>query len=299
MDLLRFNKIAEVEYSSNTIDDMTIEEYVESKGLGRDLLDLYLVPMASSLWSSTPNDMRNFSAKALLQFFHNHRLNSGLKGHLKWLTIAGGAKEYIKRVIPPFDNCIQLNKEVISIEKSTEAVEVKTKDGQSYKFDIVIVAAHGDQALSILSNPSELEKNLLSQFKYTANSVLLHSDSSIMPKNKRCWASWNHLIEKDEHGLSHASTHYWMNNLQSLETKNNYFVSLNADSLINPNSVIKRLHYTHPTFSIKSIKTQRSLSSINNQEKDQRLFFCGSYFGYGFHEDALSSALDLCQLISV
>lgn len=156
--------------------------------------------------------------------------------------------------------------------------------------DRVILACHADEALSLLKNPTPLETDLLPHFQYERNETHLHTDSSVMPSIKRTWAAWNYRIDENT-----TTTHYWMNRLQNLPTQTQYFVSLNAGHLIQPEKICRTINYTHPIFSVPAIQAQKKLPSLNRQADSQRIFFCGSYFKYGFHEDAFTSALSLCS----
>ena len=168
--------------------------------------------------------------------------------------------------------------------------------GETAEFDQVILATHGDQALRMLENPSQSEQALLSNFHYQSNAIAVHTDSAVMPKTRRAWASWNYRVESGgQHGR--ASTHYWMNSLQGVSNKENYFVSLNYDEHISAGKVLRKIQYEHPLFDLPAMRAQQELPSINKQSRDQSVYFCGSYFRYGFHEDALGSAVDLCSVL--
>lgn len=291
LELDRFNKQAEEDYSAQWIADIDIFEYCRKRGFGQDLLDLYLLPMGSAIWSTPPDTMRKFPAATLLRFFHNHRFNSGLNGHLQWFTIKGGSREYVKRMIGPLADRVRLATPVQAVRTVSNGVELQVQ-GQPLFYDLAIVATHADEALKLLEHPGELEQQLLGKFSYSRSSTWLHTDSIVMPESRRCWASWNYKLEEINEQLV-PTTHYWMNNLQQVSRKRDYFVSLNADHLVDRATVLKELSYTHPTFTNETRNAQSDLHLLNAPDRSIR--FCGSYFGYGFHEDAYRSALELCS----
>ncbi|MCC7532102.1 MAG: FAD-dependent oxidoreductase, partial [Candidatus Melainabacteria bacterium] len=296
LDLNRFNSQAEKDVDNAMVSTMTVAEYVRYRDFCDDLLNLYLVPMASAVWSMPPSATRTFPVVTLLRFFHNHRFNSGLKGHLKWFTVAGGAREYVKRMISPFCNRIRLNSPVQKIVRHSNSVSVFTPQAEE-KFDQVILASHADQSLKIIERPTALEIELLKEFSYQANAATVHTDSSVMPKTKRCWAAWNYRFERKHDDDAPPTVHYWMNRLQGISEQKNYFVSLNSDAIIDPTKIIKQIKYTHPTYTRDSIAAQARLQELNGQGERQ-ILFCGSYFRYGFHEDAYTSAINLCRQLT-
>jgi uncharacterized protein len=173
---------------------------------------------------------------------------------------------------------------------------VTNVSGQTETFDQVIFASHADETLKMLDDASAQEKSLLGEFKYQPNTALLHTDGSVMPKTKLCWASWNYRIAGSADGKNLPSTVYWMNSLQGVSEQQNYFVSINGENSVNPGSILKRIQYEHPLFSLGAIRAQKNLPKLN--EYMSNIFFCGSYFRYGFHEDAFTSALDLCRALT-
>lgn len=174
-------------------------------------------------------------------------------------------------------------------------VMVQPKQGPAVAYDKVILASHADQSLRLLSDADEMERRLLSPFKYQPNSAVLHTDEKFMPKTRRCWAAWNYLVQPLRGGGIRPTTHYWMNKLQGVSEKANYFVSLNADDMVDPGRVLKRIAYTHPLFDVAAVAAQKELPELNRRSANQTTFFCGSYFRYGFHEDAFGSAVSLCR----
>lgn len=295
LDLNRFNAQAEADVDNETVQAMSVAEYVRFRSFGEDLLNLYLVPMASAIWSMPPSATKSFPVSTLLRFFHNHRFNAGLDGHLKWYTVVNGAREYVKKLVVPFADRIRLNSPVSRILRNSGSVSVFTTAGEE-RFDHVILASHADESLNMIDNPTDLEVALLKNFSYQLNEATVHTDTSVMPKTKRCWAAWNYRFGQATDDEAPPTTHYWMNRLQGVSQKRDYFVSLNSDKIIDPSKIIKRIKYTHPTYTRDSIAAQARLQELNRQG-NQQVLFCGSYFRYGFHEDAYTSAINLCRLM--
>jgi uncharacterized protein len=294
-ELDRFNKTALASLSDESISNYTLKEFIAKERLSQDMLDMYLLPMMSALWSAPPSTMLEFPASVLIRFMFTHGLLS-MYGKLDWLTVCGGASSYVKAMTESFKEKIQLNAAVVSVyETKSGKVAVQRHDGVVQEFDQCILACHGDQAYEILAPSYTVEKNLLQHFKYQANSILVHKDESVMPKQKRNWASWNYLIDLKNSGAP-TTTHYWMNSLQQVSDRFNYFVSLNAESLIDANSIVRRIQYHHPIFTVKAKDAQKQLRELN-KTPHRNVYLCGSYFSHGFHEDALASSVDVVKLI--
>jgi predicted NAD/FAD-binding protein len=253
-----------------------------------DFLEYYLVPMSAAVWSSQPGGALDFPAAMLIRFFHNHGF-LGVRTHHPWFTVSRGAKNYVGKILTQIaDVCIGSGVE--SVAETEGAVKVRTADGTA-EFDRVIIAAHADQALRMLERPDAEQERLLKAFRYQANRATLHTDASVMPRRRIAWASWNYRIEKD-----HAAPHYWMNALQNVSRKRDYFVSLN--SAIRPEAVLYETEYDHPIFTIETQRAQMELASLNQRSPQQRVYFCGSYFRHGFHEDAYWSAVQTSSTVS-
>jgi predicted NAD/FAD-binding protein len=288
----RFNSEAIETLNSGRSQETTLGDYVREKNYGDDFLNFYLVPMSSAVWSTPPELMLEFPAVTLLRFFYNHGF-LGLHTQHPWFTVVGGAKSYVEKMTAPFRHKIRLSGAAARIRRENDRVCVTSVSGQTDTFDAVICAAHADESLKMLSNPDVRESSLLGEFKYQKNTAWLHTDESVMPQNKRCWASWNYRIANAGNGKLSPSTVYWMNSLQGVSGRKNYFVSINGENSVNPKSVLKRIEYEHPVFSLGAVKAQKDLKTLN--ERMTNVYFCGSYFRYGFHEDAFASALELCR----
>ena len=291
LEINRFNKESLQDLVNGNLEDLTIQEYIQQKKLGKEFTDKYLIPMSSAIWSTPPDVSLKFPIKGLVHFFRNHGM-LGVDSHFQWYTVEGGSESYKQLLIEPFRDKIHLNsaiKEILTVE---EQVKITTNAGKEHWFDKVIVAAHADEALSMLANPNKLQKKLLSQFCYQKNRAVLHSDCSVMPKNKKVWSSWNYLMD-DRSGNIKTSTIYNMNSLQNVSQKQSYFVSINPIEL-----KLKKIHqsipYDHPIFTVEAMKAQERLPELNHEGP---IYFCGSYFKYGFHEDAYSSAVELAKTI--
>jgi predicted NAD/FAD-binding protein len=291
----RFNTEAVATLNSAEFADTTLGDYVRLKNYGDDFLNFYLVPMSSAVWSTPPDQMLQFPAVTLLRFFHNHGF-LGLHTQHPWFTVVDGAKSYVDKLTAPFRDQIRLRRGATSVRREGGQVKVTDASGQTETYDQVIFASHADETLALLADAGAKERTLLGKFKYQPNIALLHTDASVMPKSKLCWASWNYRIDRGPDGNISPSTIYWMNSLQGVSDRQNYFVSINGENSVNPNAVLKRINYEHPLFSLGAIRAQKQLPELNQAMSN--VFFCGSYFKYGFHEDAFTSALELCRQLT-
>ncbi|MFA6961364.1 MAG: FAD-dependent oxidoreductase [Opitutaceae bacterium] len=295
----RFNKEAVAALDDPATSEITLGEYVRQRGYGEDFFNLYLVPMSSAVWSTPPEQMLSFPAASLLRFFHNHGF-LGLNTQHQWLTVDGGSQEYRKRLIEPFRSSIQLGRAAVRIIRNGpgRGLTVMTADGSTHAFDQVIVATHADQALRLLVNPTADEDRLLGEFKYQANVATLHTDASVLPKVPLARAAWNYQLSRDSAGRLSPATHYWMNALQGVSNRENYFVSINRPDAIAPDKIIRRIDYTHPLFNLGAVRAQAELPKLNEQARGRtETYFAGSYFRHGFHEDAFMSAVQLSELL--
>jgi predicted NAD/FAD-binding protein len=237
--------------------------------------------------------MLDFPALSLIRFFQNHGF-LGVTTHHPWFTVSGGSQTYRDKILAAFDP-VRLPAKVVAVSEGGRSAKVRLQDGAELEFDRVIIAAHADEALAMLPAPDPDQQRLLAAFHYQQNTATLHTDSSVMPRTRRAWASWNYRIERLPSGESRATTHYWMNALQGVSKKRDYFVSINGAEAIPDAAVLYRTDYYHPVYTLEAMRAQRELPSLNTRSAHQRLFFCGSYFRHGFHEDAYSSAVDLAR----
>lgn len=294
----RFNTEAVAALDDPRWAGMALGDYVRERGYGHGFLDLYLVPMSSAVWSTPPDRMLEFPAMALLRFFHNHGF-LGLHTQHPWLTVDGGAKHYVDKLLASLraQNRVRLNAKVTAVRRTADSVDVTAADGRTEHFDRVILAAHADQSLALLTDADATERRLLGAFRYQPNLATVHTDASVMPRTRLAWASWNYRVERDATGREVPSTIYWMNSLQGVSDRVNYFVSINGADQIAPDKILRRIEYHHPLFNLAATQAQTELPSLNTRPAN-RVFFAGSYFKNGFHEDAFASALDCSRAVS-
>ena len=292
MDITRFNKISVEILDDPKYQNYSLAQYIKKFNFSEDMLWKYLVPMSSAVWSTPMDKMLDFPAVTLIRFFKNHGF-LGLNTQHQWYTLENGSQSYREILIKPFKDKIQINNAVIKVKRNEDrTATLFLKDGSSHQFDKVIFASHADQTLKMLDEPTAEEQRLLNPFKYQENSATVHTDESVMPKTKLTWSSWNYRIE-ERNGQQIPSTIYWMNSLQGVSKKKNYFVSINAiPESINKSKILKEIMYEHPLFDVAAINAQKELQTLN---QNGPLYFCGSYFKYGFHEDAYASAVELCK----
>ena len=293
LQISRFNKKSVEILDDPAYAGYSLGQYIEEFGFGQDMLWKYLIPMSSAVWS-TPMELRlDFPAVTLIRFFKNHGF-LGLNTQHQWYTLEGGSEAYKQLLIAPFKDRILTNKGVKGVKQADGKVQVTCLDGTVHLFDKVIFASHADQTLRMLEEPTAEQQRLLSPFKYQYNKATVHTDESIMPRTKLTWSSWNYRISETD-GKLVPSTIYWMNSLQGVSEKQNYFVSINAqEGSVDPKKIIREIDYEHPLFDLPAISAQAELQTLNETGP---IYFCGSYFRYGFHEDAYASAVVLCRKI--
>ena len=295
----RFNQeaLAALADPASPVFTETLGDYVKRRGYGTDFFDLYLVPMSSAVWSTPPEKMLAFPAAALLRFFHNHGF-LGLNTQHQWWTVEGGAKSYVAPLTAPFAEKIRLNSAASGVIRTPRGVTVTTSSGTAHTFEKVIIACHGDQALRLLQNPTDAEHRLLSAFHYQPNTATLHTDASVMPRTRLAWSAWNYEIARDSAGAVSTATHYWMNKLQGVSDRENYFVTINRPESIDPAKVLKRIAYDHPLFSLAANAAQAELPALNQAALGTtETFYAGAWQRHGFHEDGLHSAHRLAAQI--
>jgi uncharacterized protein len=295
LQINRFNQEAAGALRSAADQHLSLGEYVSERNYGEQFLNYYLLPMSCAVWSSPPERMLQFPALTLLRFFHNHGF-LGLHTQHPWRSVLGGARSYVDKLIAPFRDRIYLKRAVVAVRRSAGRVQVTDASGHTAHYDHAILACHADQALRMLSDADAEEQAVLGQFRYQPNTALLHTDAQVMPRTERCWSSWNYRVNHDADGRVAPSTVYWINRLQGIDTSRNYFVSINGEDTLQPERVLQRIDYEHPLFDDDAIGAQQRLPALN--ERRSGVYLCGSYFRYGFHEDAFSSALQLSRLLA-
>jgi predicted NAD/FAD-binding protein len=274
----------------------SIADFVTDKGYGGDFLHKFLVPLISGLWSISPQGMMGYPATTLVEFLKNHEfLQRSMYFLNRWRTVVGGSASYTSRIAALFRERIHLNRAVESVLRHNGKVVVIDRRGDRATFDHAILACHADQALALLAKPTSEETKVLSKFKYAPTRVVLHTDRSVMPKRQRAWSSWNYLVDCDHGEQLAACFTYYMNMVQSLPSKRDYFVTVNDGGRIDPRRILREFNYEHPLFDYQAIQAQSELSELN---KNGQVYFAGSYFKYGFHEDAFRSGIEVCRLIT-
>ena len=274
---------------SSEQDHIPLVQYLRKAGYSRRFIDHFIVPMGASLWSADPMVFDHFPLGTFVRFFKNHGIFE-LQHHLQWYVIRGGSARYVEKLTAPFAARIFTGMPVRGIRRLNSSVEVLSADGSSHQFDQVIIAVHSDQALAMLDHPSSLEREILSAIPYQENSVLLHSDPRILPSRKWIWSSWNYLIPKEE--TERVTVTYNMNILQTIASPVDFCVTLNRSDRISDDAVIGRYVYAHPIYTTNAPAMQKRHHEISGVN---RVHFCGAYWGYGFHEDGVNSALNVCR----
>jgi len=293
----RFNREAVAALTEPAWANVTLGDYVRRRGYGEDFFNLYLVPMSSAVWSTPPERMLEFPATTLLRFFHNHGF-LGLHTQHQWWTVDGGSQEYVKRITQPWRDRIRHNTRVVGVRRGATGVIVSTADGGSHRFDKVVLACHGDEALQLLADPTPDEAKVLREFHYQPNTATLHTDTSVMPRTPLAWSAWNYSIARDAAGRVSPATHYWMNRLQGVSDRENYFVSINGADRLAPEKILRTIPYTHPLFSLGAVQAQALLPALNESARGRtETYFAGAWQRYGFHEDGLLSAVNLSRLL--
>lgn len=284
-DILRFNKESVEDLEAGNA-NVSMGKYLSNNNYGKKFIEQYLIPMGAAVWSSDPHQMMGFPAGFFIRFFHNHGMLS-VNNRPQWYVIKGGSKEYVKKLTASFADKVHTESAVKSVKRLDTGVQLTLKNGDVEFFDDVFIATHSDHALAMLEDRSDLEELILSKIPYQENEAILHTDKSILPKKKLAWAAWNYHILGNKQ--SKVALTYSMNILQSLDSDEEFCVTLNNEDAINPDKIIKKIKYSHPIFTEEGIATQKRQGEINGL---QNTYFCGAYWRYGFHEDGVWSALE-------
>ena len=293
----RFNKEAVAALDDQSLRQVSLADYVRSRNYGEDFFNLYLVPMSSAVWSTPPEKMLQFPASSLLRFFHNHGF-LGLHTQHQWWTPDGGSREYVQRMIEPFRDRIHVGRAATRVVRTASKVVVMTSQGEAGSFDQVIMATHADVALKLLVNPTPEESRILGCFAFQPNTASLHTDESVMPRTKLAWSSWNYQLVRGPEGRIDPATHYWMNSLQDVSDQEQFFVSINRAADLDPDKVQRTIKYSHPLFDLPALEAQDDIPGLNaDASGTTNTYFVGAYQRYGFHEDGIWSAYQLCNLL--
>jgi predicted NAD/FAD-binding protein len=284
-DILRFNREARSLLEASD-DSLTLGDYLRNNHYSTAFTDYYIIPMGAAIWSAEPRRMLSFPATRFARFFANHGLLN-IKNRPQWRVIRGGSRSYVDKLTAPFRQQIRLNTPVTGITRRATHVEVSSAGYGMERFDRVFIACHSDQALAMLNDASPLERAVLGAIPYQRNDVVLHTDTSLLPRRRLAWSAWNyHRLAGD---YATVAVTYNMNLLQGLPTPQTYLVTLNNSDAVDPDKIIKRLSYDHPVFTPDGIAAQQRQGEINGIK---RSYFCGAYWRYGFHEDGVVSALN-------
>jgi predicted NAD/FAD-binding protein len=284
-DILRFNRESR-ELINHGDEGLTLGSYLAENNYGRMFVNNYIIPMGAAIWSTDPQQMLDFPACHFVRFFANHGLLN-IKDRPQWRVIAGGSREYVEKLVAPFRERIRLNEAVLAIRRLPTHVELRTSSGARERYDQVFIASHSDQALAMLTDPTQLERQVLGAIPYQHNDVVLHTDTSLLPKSKRAWAAWNYLRKRDDSGQ--VTVTYNMNILQKLQSETTFCVTLNDTHSIDPDRILQHIRYQHPVFTAAGVTAQQRQQEINGRH---RTWYCGAYWRNGFHEDGVVSALN-------
>lgn len=282
-DYVRFNRAAR-RLLVDPDDDRSLRAFLDDEGFSHWFVDRLLVPQAAAVWSADPEQMWSFPARFLVQFFAHHGMLS-LTGRPQWSTIAGGSARYVEALIAPFADRIRVRTPVVAVTRHPTHVDVVADGEAAEEFDEVVIAAHADQALALLTDPSAAEADVLGAFGYQANEAVLHTDRALLPRRRAAWAAWNYHLPSEPRGR--CAVTYYMNHLQALDADRPFCVTLNRTAAIAPEHVLRVIPYAHPVFTREAMGAQDRHGEISGV---QRTHYCGAYWSWGFHEDGVASA---------
>ena len=274
----------------NTEENLKLDDFLKSEGMSEYFINYHIVPMVSAIWSMPPYEAKQMPLTFFLKFFQNHGLFN-LKKRPQWYTIKNRSRTYVNKILKTISGEYYKNYPINKISRHPNGVQVfYGGKNEFFDYDKVVIATHADEALSLISEPTKDENDILSNFKYKKNYAIIHTDETVMPNNKKAWSSWNSSVNKDNN--SQTSITYWLNLLQNLNTKKNFFLSLNPFYKIEKNKIIKEINFTHPYYDKAALDNQKRLKYIQNKNNT---LYCGSYFGYGFHEDGIKSSIEIIK----
>ena len=273
-------------------DELTLNSFLKNKRLSQYFINYHILPMVSAIWSMPPYEAGQMPLKFFIKFFQNHGLFK-FKERPQWFTVKNRSRTYVNKILEKISGEYFKNYNINKVERKTDGVRVfYGEDNEFFDYDKVVFATHADQTISIIKNPTDDEKNLLTKFNYKKNIALIHTDEKVMPLNKKAWSSWNSSINSNN--LKESSITYWLNLLQNLNIGKNIFLTLNPFFQVDKDKIIKKIEFTHPYYNQEALSFQKNLSNIQNKKN---ILFCGSYFGYGFHEDGIKSSIDMLKFL--
>lgn len=294
LDIVRFYREAPRDAEARSRHDYRLGDYLRDRNYGRAFIDDHLLPQAAAIWSTSARAIMDYPFRAFIAFFENHGLLQ-IVDRILWRSVVGGAQAYVKPLIAPFIDRIRTGCAIKSVRRTRDGVLLSDADGVIHRFDEVVFATHADTTLKILGDDATAEERaVLGNFAYTANEVVLHTDDSFMPRRRAAWSSWNYRGERTQGDEQQLCVTYWMNLLQVLKTDQNYFVTLNPTHAVAQDKIIKRIVFHHPLFDSRAIAAQSRLGDLQGVHKT---WFCGAYFGSGFHEDGLQSGLAVAEAL--
>ena len=288
VDILRFNRTVPRLLQQGD-DYTTLGDYLRAHHYSASFVEHYIIPMGAAIWSADPQHVWQIPAFFFLQFFHKHGMLR-VNRRPQWCVIKGGSQQYVRALIHSYRQRIRLRCPVQAVTRTRDSVAVKSPGNEAERFDQVVLATHSDQALTLLTDPSEQERIVLGALPYQRNEIVLHTDTTLLPRAPRAWASWNYHRPLEPQGQ--VTMTYNMNLLQSLQAQQTFCVTLNQTAAIDPRSILRTMTYDHPVYTVRGIAAQKQYASINGVN---RTYFCGAYWGNGFHEDGVNSALAVGQ----
>jgi predicted NAD/FAD-binding protein len=293
-DIFRFNRIA-INKLERGLGHLTLGQFLQKYKFSKAYIDLHIVPISAAVWSTPSENILDFPAESILRFYHHHGLLA-LANRPQWQTVVGGSVSYVHAFEKKFQGAVKKSSPVLNVKRKDDQVKVTFEDYTEMDFDFVVLATHADISRHLLVNPEPEESRVLDKWTYTKNHVTLHSDIRVMPPKQSAWASWSYVSFGDRQQASMINMSYYMNRLQRLKTAKNYFVTLNGDTWIDSNQRIKSIIFDHPCYTFDSLSTHKELDAINGKN---RIFYCGAYCGYGFHEDGARSGLTIAQKFGI
>ena len=291
LNVKKYSKIAAKDVENKELLDETLGEYLVRKNFPSEIKDKFMIPMGAAVWSGSRKDILNFPVKMFLRFFDNHGILN-LNNAPQWHTVSGGSCTYVRKILDKFNGTLIKGNGVTEIRRKDNLVTLKLEKGEALTFDKVVCASHADQTYRMVKDLTKKEEKILKPWEYSKNVTILHTDRTFMPPTKSAWACWNYVKNKDSNDTDDVSVTYYMNRLQGLKTSKDYFVTLNPSRNVPKDKTIFETIYTHPKYTQTAISTQENIETVNGTNK---LYFCGSYCRYGFHEDAVMSAVSVAK----
>lgn len=294
-DLFRFNRLGRRLTQNPALANLTFGDWLERQHFERYFIDRFILPLCACIWSCALEDMRRFPLLKLAEFFAGHRLFSVWRQHA-WRTVSGGSRQYVAKLARPIEDTARLAQAAVAVERHVDHVMVRDASGYWDRFDQVVLACHADEALALLGpDAGEAERQTLSAFRYAPNRTILHTDAALMPKRRAVWSSWNYVATAPDR-TGPLTVTYWMNRLQNIDRTCPLFVTNNPARMPDDKTVLAQFDYSHPLYDHRAFAAQASLADLQGK---RRTWFCGSYFGFGFHESALASGLDVAEALGM